>query len=334
MISLNKFLYKLFLNNSYIQSFLFDLDKFFFQKKNCLKESILITGLARSGTTILLNSVHNNGIYSSFTYENLPIIMAPNINKFFFNQETIEYSERAHKDGIFINNKSPEEIDEYFWINMTESEFVKESYLSIHAPSSNDINAYKQFINQFLVSISKNKLIVKNNNSILRLKGLLKHRVFNKVIFCFRNPLKQSLSLLRMHKKFSNITEYELTFMRWLGHYEFGSNHKPFKLTESQNPFSINSINYWLWLWKEYYSYFLDHYSLEQNIFPISHEDICLNEGYVKKINDKLNLNLNYNLFHEKKHNNISYKSLNTKLVADCNEIHRELRKKSYEMFE
>ena len=333
MISLNKFLYKLFLNNSNIQSLLFDLDKYFFRKKNCLKECVLITGLARSGTTILLDSIHKSGIYSSFTYENLPLIMAPNINKFFFNQESIEYHERAHNDGILINNKSPEEIDEYFWINMTDNRFVKKDHLSIHAPSFHDINIYSQFINQFLLSISKNKLIIKNNNSILRLKNLIKYRVYNKIIFCFRDPKIQSFSLLRMHKRFSNISKDEEDFMKWLGHYEFGSNHKPFRLSKSKNPFSINSINYWLWYWKEYYGYFLDYFYSEPHIFPICHEDICNNEMYVKKINEKLNLKLDFNNFKENKYKNISYKRINTKLLADCNKTYNKLCKQSYDLF-
>ena len=78
--SLDKIIHRLALSNRNIISLLFNIEKFFFnKKKNFHEKNYFVTGLARSGTTQLLNSLYNTGMFSSYTYSDMPFIFSPNI---------------------------------------------------------------------------------------------------------------------------------------------------------------------------------------------------------------------------------------------------------------
>ena len=73
--------HKLVLGSNNIQKTLFDLEKFFFVSKdqNINIKSLFITGLARSGTTILLNTLYDTGKFGSLKYSDMPFVVCPNI---------------------------------------------------------------------------------------------------------------------------------------------------------------------------------------------------------------------------------------------------------------
>ena len=40
---------------------------------------VFVTGMARSGTTILLQALHDTGKFASLTYADMPIVLSPNL---------------------------------------------------------------------------------------------------------------------------------------------------------------------------------------------------------------------------------------------------------------
>lgn len=61
---------------------LFDLEKYFFSQSSTVfmrGKSIFICGLARAGTTILMRSIYETNEFASLTYEDMPLVIAPNI---------------------------------------------------------------------------------------------------------------------------------------------------------------------------------------------------------------------------------------------------------------
>ena len=81
---IDKLLHRLVLNNNFIKSFLYDLEKKLFINKNeeINHNHVFITGLARSGTTILLNLLHSSDTFGSLTYRDMPLTLSPNLWKF------------------------------------------------------------------------------------------------------------------------------------------------------------------------------------------------------------------------------------------------------------
>ena len=112
----NKCLHNFALSSTLIKKFLFEIEKkIFLTNKNILNsEHIFITGLARSGTTFLLNQLHDTGEFASLQYYNLPFVTAPRISLYLKKYNFVKIKERYHNDKIFIDESSPESFDEIF----------------------------------------------------------------------------------------------------------------------------------------------------------------------------------------------------------------------------
>ena len=112
------------MNSQFFQNILFNIEKNFFNLKNIdkMNKHVFIFGLARSGTTILLNSLYSTNEYASTLYKDMPFVLSPNFSKI-VNKKNILKKERLHGDGISYDIDSPEAFDEIFFNN--ENKFIK-----------------------------------------------------------------------------------------------------------------------------------------------------------------------------------------------------------------
>ena len=252
---IQEFLHDLVLSKKFINKSLFELEKIIYLKNTDIKNQshIFITGLPRSGTTSLLNFIYSSDHYASLTYKNMPFILSPNFSKL-FNKKNISKKERLHGDGISYDINSPEALDEIFFNN--DEEFIK-----------NELVNYIQLI---LLSESKDKYLSKNNLNFKRIdliNSILPNSIF---LIPIREPLQHTYSLLNQHLNFSQLqqgNDFIRRYMNYLGHNEFGLNHKPWN-----NPINfkdLNDINYWLEQWCLFYQNILKNYQSYDNCFFI-----------------------------------------------------------------
>ena len=77
----SKLLHKLILNNYFLGKFLFSIDRRFKKNKNIKPKSkfLIVSGLARAGTTSLTEQIFKAGKFSSLDYSNMPLLLAPNL---------------------------------------------------------------------------------------------------------------------------------------------------------------------------------------------------------------------------------------------------------------
>ena len=88
-------LHYLALSSQLIRETAYDIESSIISHHENLSENVFISGLARSGTTILLNAIYKSNEFSSLSYADMPFILAPNIwSKINLNHQT-ELSERA-----------------------------------------------------------------------------------------------------------------------------------------------------------------------------------------------------------------------------------------------
>ena len=295
---IQKFLHDLVLSKKFINKSLFELEKIIYLKNKDIKNQshIFITGLPRSGTTSLLNFIYSSDHYASLTYKNMPFILSPNFSKL-FNKKNISKKERLHGDGISYDINSPEALDEIFFNN--DEEFIK-----------NELVNYIQLI---LLSESKDKYLSKNNLNFKRINLINSILPNSKFLIPIREPLQHTYSLLNQHLNFSQLqqgNDFIRRYMNYLGHNEFGLNHKPWN-----NPINfkdLNDINYWLEQWCLYYQDILKNYQSYDNCFFIIYEELT-NQNYLKVLLEKIyfnqveNLNLNYFKNSNKKEIDIDY---------------------------
>ena len=283
---IQEFLHDLVLSKKFINKSLFELEKIIYLKNIDIKNQshVFISGLPRSGTTSLLNFIYSSDHYASLTYKNMPFILSPNFSKL-FNKKNISKKERLHGDGISYDINSPEALDEIFFNN--DDEFIK-----------NELVNYIQLI---LFSESKDKYLSKNNLNFKRIdliNSILPNSIF---LIPIREPLQHTYSLLNQHLNFSQLqqgNDFIRRYMNYLGHNEFGLNHKPWN-----NPINfkdLNDINYWLEQWCLFYQDILKNYQSYDNCFFIIYEELT-NQNYLKVLLEKIYLNqvenLNFNYF-------------------------------------
>lgn len=270
-----KFLHDFIFNTKTINLLLYEIEKLFYIKNTEIKKNshIFITSLPRSGTTSLLNFIYSSEKYASLTYKNMPFVLSPNFSKL-FNKKKIDKKERMHGDGIFYDIDSPEAFDEVFFRN--NNEFIK-----------------KELVNYLTLILSdKDKLMYlsKNNFNYKRIdliKSILPNSIF---LIPIREPLQHAYSLMCQHIHFSKLqkkNDFIKRYMNYLGHNEFGLNHKSWnKPIEFHN---CNKIDYWLEQWYLFYKNIKNHYESYDNCYFIIYEEL-INIDYIKLLLNRVKL--------------------------------------------
>ena len=117
-----RILHDITLGNKFVKKSLYEIEKIIYLKKIEIQNQkhIFITGLPRSGTTILLSFLYSSNNFCSLKYSNMPFIMAPNISRL-FQKKNFTRQERYHRDGIMFDLNSPEAFDEVFFSSFDTS---------------------------------------------------------------------------------------------------------------------------------------------------------------------------------------------------------------------
>ena len=224
--------------------------------KEGVVSAVLVTGLARSGTTALTRLLNERGPFRSLDYSNMPVLLAPRLWARFYRPNREEKEERAHGDGIKVGLASVEALEEYFFKVIKDDRFITEDRLLRHDLSVSENELYRKYFK----SLCKpgELYLAKNNNAILRLPSLTKLNPDLRVFILIRDPLEHAYSLHGQHQNFLQQQEKDpfiLTYMNWLGHHEFGKGQLPFDLGALGDDRDREKLDFWLERWIEYYSY-------------------------------------------------------------------------------
>ena len=241
---------------------------------------VWITGLARSGTTSMLERLAKSDQLHSLTYANMPMVLAPGLWKKFYNPKHGQTHERSHGDGIFIGSDSAEALEEVFFQATIGRDFIADDALESHEVSDEQHHAYLEYQGVVLAStgLEGSMYIAKNNNALLRYRSMReKNRHFH-VILMFREPLSHASSLLAMHKRYCDMQMHDpfgKEYMDWLAHHEFGLGQKPYRFPTTSNLPKGNpmELDYWIESWINHYQEALD--IDDHNVHFISYEAYC-----------------------------------------------------------
>jgi hypothetical protein len=284
---LQRLLHRILLGNRFVAEFCLDLETGRIKvDADVVKQGkhVLVAGLARSGTTILMRCLHDTGSFTSLTYRDMPFVLMPvfwrRLSK--GGRRQIPAAERAHGDGVLVGYDSPEAFEEVFWKTCDGPSYIRPDRLVRHEPDDEILEKYRRYIGLVLRSRpgGPQRYLSKNNNNILRLASLGRALPSGVVFIPFRSPLQHAYSLLRQHERFVARSEqdpFSVRYMTWLGHHEFGADHRPFSFTDAANPFRPEELDYWLVLWRSVYEWVLET-APEQAAF-VSYEQLCSDGG-------------------------------------------------------
>ena len=227
------------LSSKFVREATFDFENLIFKENNFEDNHVFVCGLARSGTTILLNELYKTNEFASLSYSDMPFILAPNSwNLINVNQKDIKLQERAHNDGIKISTKSPEAFEETFWKTFNQCD--------IETPKK-----FKRYINNIVKKNNKYRYLSKNNQNIRRLDYISKIFPDSKFLIPYRNPVQQAYSLLTQHNNFNERSGDDVfisKYMGWIGHTEFGPQYEPI-ISKNIQYKNSSDLNHWMEQW-------------------------------------------------------------------------------------
>jgi len=278
-------LHKLALNYNSIAELSFEFDQITVKTESQAwieEKHIFVSGLARAGTTILMRRLYCEGVFRSLTYRDMPFVLAPNLWKKLTknSKRDMEAVERAHKDNILVNFDSPESFEEVFWRVFSGDDYIAIRHLSAHTPDDQVIQRFRDYVKAILASsVSQcSRYLSKNNNSILRLNAIKKAFPNAVILIPFRDPIQQAYSLFTQHQHFCKLQatdNFTLSYMKWLGHHEFGLAHKPFLVggNKTSDDCSTDTLQYWVQLWCNVYKWLEATKPVSAKF--VCYEDLC-----------------------------------------------------------
>lgn len=277
---LEKFLHRMALGKPAVAEMLHDLERSLFLKSAPQARQgahVIVAGLARAGTTILMREIHATGDFASLTYADMPFVLAPNLwSRVARKTRPGLKAERAHGDGIEVDTQSPEALEEVYWRLFCSKDYLSREGLSPHLPSRDAMAGYVDLIRLVLRKTGKTRYLAKNNNAILRLPSLARGLPQAVILVPIRAPLAHAQSLLNQHRRFLGADDFTADYMTWLGHHEFGRGQRPF-LFDSPPTGDPLSLDYWLEMWISVYRHLGETVAGLSSARMIPHEDLTGN---------------------------------------------------------
>lgn len=292
---LAQLLHRMSLNNYNLAWKLFTRERKKYRKRGMKirKDFVIVSGLARAGTTSLMNNLAEVKDLVSLNYGNMPFLLSPNTWSRFYKPKSGQLKERSHKDGIMIGLNSNEALEEYFFKVKAKDSYIGSGLLSEYSISEEDYLDYLDY--QGLVKRENEKIyLAKNNNFLLRYDSLRSYNDDFLMVILYRDPQTHAASLMEKHQEYSRLQEedpFVLEYMNWLGHHEFGQNQKPFLFRDSEDLSESDkgSPDFWLKSWIRYYEKALQIH--HPNTLFVNYDDYCRNPGEtLSRILDKAGL--------------------------------------------
>ncbi len=285
--ALDRFLHRIALGSEGVRELSFTIDQFAFGKKGettARDAPVYICGLARAGTSILLRTLYGGGGFATLSYRDMPFVLAPRLwNRIAENfQVAGEAVPRAHQDGLLVSFDSPEAFEEVFWLTFCGEDYIKPAKLTTHHVSDEVLTSYRNYTAAIVGSRSPDlslRYLCKNNNNILRIDALVRAFPAARILIAFRDPLQHAVSLFRQHGNFcrrQSDDRFIASYMNWLGHHEFGLNHRAFDLGDNEAvrlPDDTACLDYWLAMWTNVYSHLIS--LAGENLRFICYETLC-----------------------------------------------------------
>ena len=270
-------LHKFALSSQFMREVTFDLENTKNSFSNEMDNHVFISGLARAGTTILLNAIYKSNVFASLSYSDMPFVLAPNLwSKISLIKKQAEFKERAHGDGIKVSTESPEAFEEVFW-----KTFADEEYEELK-------NKFRIYVGNIVHKCKEERYLSKNNQNIRRINFITSIFTNSKILIPFRDPIQHSYSLLTQHNKFiedSKNDDFIAKYMKWIGHTEFGPNYLPIN-NQNLNFRNDLEIHHWIEQWYLTYNNALKLFKSKQNVHFISYEKLCTNKDYWLQIQE------------------------------------------------
>jgi hypothetical protein len=259
-----------------------------------LREPIYIAGLARAGSTILLELVASVEGVVTHRYRDFPPVFIPYWWNGFVDRtqaRTLEPKERPHGDRIWITPESPEAMEEPLWMAFFPSSHDPAVSQSLDGQERHDDfeRFYQDHIRKLLLVRHGTRYACKGNYNVTRFEYLLRIFPDARIVIPVRNPVSHVASLLRQHERFSAACRDNprgLAHLRQTGHFEFGLDRRPINTGDAARTAEIlqlwrdgEELRGWARYWNQIYGYVAERLQrnerLREAALVVRYEHLC-----------------------------------------------------------
>jgi hypothetical protein len=254
---------------------------------------IYVAGLARSGTSILIEILASHPHVATHQYRDFPFLFIP----YWWRQTldrsapaTTEARERAHGDRLMVTPQSPEAMEEVLWMAYFRRIHDGSSALNGQASNPKFERFYKDHIGKLLFISKRTRYAAKGNYNLTRLEYLLRLFPDARFILPVRSPRDHIASLMKQHKLFGSAAAEHprsVAHLDRVGHFEFGKHRRCInpdsdsKVVESIEALWRNGeeargwARYWASLYRWVLARLEENESLRSATLLFRYEDMC-----------------------------------------------------------
>lgn len=210
-------------------------------------QPVWICGMARSGSTILLQLLDALPCFTSHRYSDYPWLWTPYWWNHLYSRLPLPHAdaaERAHRDAIEVTRDSPEAFEEIFWMHFFDGRHDPGKSQVLGAETRNEkFEVFFDLHQRKLLAIrGAQRYLAKANYQLARLAYL--HRLYPQARFVIpvRNALAQVASLCRQDELFCRLNSEDSAVsahMARIGHFEFGAQKLALNLGDGQETQAI-----------------------------------------------------------------------------------------------
>lgn len=260
-----------------------------------IEAPIYVAGLARSGSTFLLEALGSHQDTVTHRYKDFPPVFTPYWwNRFlgFMPKKEAQPAERAHKDGIVITEESPEAFEEALWMAFFPKLHDPETSAMFGRDQDNPAFEafYKDHIRKLLAVRSGKRYLSKGNYNLTRLAYLQKMFGDARFVLPIRAPAWHIASLIKQHRLFMTGLDGNrkaLDHMRRVGHFEFGPDRRPINADDDDQAIAAiqelwakgdeveGQARYWAYLHGKVADQLEADPELRDAVMIVGYEDLC-----------------------------------------------------------
>jgi len=259
-----------------------------------INRPVYIAGLARSGSTILLELLGRHPEMATHRYRDFPGLFTPIFWNWFIDRAASasqEAKERAHRDRIKVTPESPEAFDEVLWMAFFPQLHERGGNAVLDGETSSPAfeTFYRDHIRKVLLLRGGTRYLAKANYNATRLPYLSKLFPDARFIVPVRDPVWHVASLMKQHELFCREGERDPRVTRHLsrsGHFEFGLDRRapvigsPARAAEIEGLWREgNEAAGWALLWAATCGHVLSVLdavpALKQAVMIVRYEDLC-----------------------------------------------------------
>lgn len=196
---------------------------------------IFISGLARAGSTLLLEVLAAHPDVATHQYRDFPFLWTP------YGWHAVlsrtpgrdpKPRERAHGDGMMVTPASPEAMEEPMWMHFFPKAHAPQHshWLDRHTAHPRFERFYRDHLKKMLLIRGGGRYVAKCNYHLTRFAYLHSLLPDSRFVLPVRKPADHIASLMKQHRLFCQGQRRHpraLAHMARVGHFEFGLNRTP-----------------------------------------------------------------------------------------------------------